>query len=291
MFRKILKIAGIAIAFLLVAVIVFYITVRQSVGKRMDKQYAVAVQSIELKSDSAALALGARLVISKGCTECHGEDLGGKVFINDPMMGNIIAANLTKGKGGIPQNYDVSDWVLALKHGLSREQKPLIFMPAQEFTWLSESDMAAIISYCQTVPNVDRELEPNDIGPMAKILTYFDQFHLLPAEMVDHERTLTKHVEPEISAAYGQYIATACEGCHRKNMQGGGPVAPGFPPVPNVTSSSRVGSWSTAEFTKALRTGEIPDGRILNPKDMPWTMSKAFTDVEIEALHLYLISI
>jgi hypothetical protein len=74
-------------------------------------------------------------------------------------------------------------------------------------------------------------------------------------------------------------------------MQGGGPVAPGFPPVPNVTSTSRVASWSTEAFTKALRTGEIPDGRILDPKNMPWTMSKAFTDVEIQALHLYLKSI
>jgi cytochrome c553 len=291
MLRKFLKITGIIFGILVVGILAFYLIIRHNVGKRIDKQYAVTVQSIELKTDSAALALGARLVVSKGCTECHGEDLGGKIFIQDPMMGNLIAANLTKGKGGLPQDYNVNDWVLALKHGLNREQKSLLFMPAQEFTWLSESDMAAIISYCQQVPNVDREFKPNSLGPMANILTYFDQLPLFPAELVPHDRTLTKHIEPEISIAYGHYIATACEGCHRKNMQGGGPVAPGFPPVPNVSSTSRVASWSTEEFTKTLRTGETPDGRILDPKDMPWTMSKAFTDVEIQALHLYLKSI
>jgi mono/diheme cytochrome c family protein len=191
MFRKFLKITGIIIVICVIGLISFYFVIKSSVGKRIDKQYAVSVQDIELNTDSAALALGARLVVTKGCTECHGEDLGGKVFIQDQMMGTIIASNLTRGEGGLPQDYSVSDWVLALKHGLSRDQKSLIFMPAQEFTWLSEADMASIISYCQQIPNVDRTLEVNDIGPMANILTYFNQFQLLPAELVNHDRTLT----------------------------------------------------------------------------------------------------
>jgi hypothetical protein len=93
MLRKFLKITGIIFGILVVGILAFYLIIRHNVGKRIDKQYAVTVQSIELKTDSAALALGARLVVSKGCTECHGEDLGGKIFIQDPMMGLIGSKN------------------------------------------------------------------------------------------------------------------------------------------------------------------------------------------------------
>jgi hypothetical protein len=40
-----------------------------------------------------------------------------------------------------------------------------------------------------------------------------------------------------------------------------------------------------------LRTGVTPEGKKLNPKFMPWTMTKDMTDDELKAIYLYLKSL
>jgi cytochrome c553 len=291
MLKKILKISGIALGSIVLLAAVFYAKVCISVGNRLDKTYTLTPQAVHVPTDSTSYALGGRLIKAKGCTDCHSSDMGGKVFIDDPALGFIVARNLTKGKGGLPLDFATSDWVLALKHGLDRDHKPLMIMPAHEYTHLSEQDMAAIIAYCSQLPNVDRELPESSVGPLGKVLTDLGKLPLIPAEMIDHDKTLVKEIVPAISVSYGQYIATACEGCHRKDMKGGDPIAPGFPVVADISSSGHPANWTDDQFIQTLRTGTTPEGKVLDPKDMPWTMTKEFTDIELKALHLYLKSI
>lgn len=291
MVKKILKVAGIVFGLVVVIIAGYYTKVYISTEKRIHRKYAVDVQPIALNTDSAQLELGARLIKAKGCTECHGSDLGGKVFVDDPALGLLIAANLTKGKGGRPADYNTEDWVLALKHGLRRDRTPLLFMPSHEFTLLSEQDMGAIIAYCSALPNVDRELPKNNLGPLAKILSDLGKLPLFPAEMIDHSRKLVKEVKAEISVAYGKYLSTSCLGCHRENMKGGEPVAPGFPVVADISTTGNPGKWTDEQFIQTLRTGVTPEGKALKPEEMPWPMAKEFTDLELKALHLYLNSL
>src|SRR5690606_3981718 len=106
-----------------------------------------------------------------------------------------------------------------------------------------------------------------------------------------HAAKLKRNVKAEVSAEYGKYLSIACQGCHRENMKGGDPVGPGFPDVADISSTGNPGKWTTEQFVNTLRTGNTPEGKILNPKDMPWTMTKAYTDLELHALHLYLRSL
>ena len=291
MLTKILKIAGIVIGVIVLVVAAFYLKVYISTENRINKQYSVKVEELELESDSTIIAYGARLITTKGCDDCHGKDLGGSIFVDDPALGFLVARNLTKGKGGLPADYDLNDWMLALKHGLRKDGKPLLFMPSHEYTLLSKSDMNAIVAYCSQLSPIDRELPESSVGPIGRVLTDLGKFPLLPAEMIDHSRPLTVYVKSEVSAEYGKYLSIACQGCHRPNMKGGEPVAPGFPIVADISSTGNPGKWSTDQFIKTLRTGHTPEGKELNPKEMPWTMTKAYTDVELQALHLYLKSI
>lgn len=291
MFKKILKITGIVLGAIVVLVAGFYIKVCVSVSNRQHTTYDVTPQSIHMSYDSAALAVGARYVKTKGCTDCHGEDLGGKIFVNDPALGFLVAKNLTKGKGGLPQDFAVEDWVLALKHGLNRERTPLLFMPAHEFTHLSEKDMSAVIAYCSTLPPIDREFEESSVGPLGKVLTDLGKLPLFPAEMIDHNRMLVKEVKNEVSVDFGKYLSTGCQGCHRENMKGGEPVAPGFPVVADISSTGNPGKWTDEQFITTLRTGVTPEGKVLNPAQMPWTMTKDMNEVELKALHVYLKSL
>jgi mono/diheme cytochrome c family protein len=290
--KKILKVTSIILGVSVVIIAGYFTKAYLSVESRRHTHYKVTPQPLSIRTDSAQLALGGRLVKAKGCEECHGQDLGGKIFADDPMLGHLIASNLTKGKGGLPKNHNTEDWTLALKHGIRRDEKPLLFMPAHEFAMLSEADMGAIIAYCSQLPPVDREFpEGNSLGPLGYILTDIGMLPMFPAEMINHDRQLVKQVKSEISIEFGKYISTSCEGCHRNSMKGGDPVAPGFPVVADISSTGNPGKWSDEQFITTLRTGKTPEGKILNPKEMPWTMAKEFNDVELKALHLYLNSL
>lgn len=291
MLKKILKITGIVLAAVLLVVAAFYTKVYISTENRIHKKYAVEVQKLSIKTDSATLAYGQRLITTKGCDDCHGADLGGRAFIDDPALGLIIAGNLTTGKGGLPADFGVEGWTLALKHGLTKNGVPLLFMPSHEYCHLTETDMQAIIAYCSQLPAVDREHPESSIGPVGRVLTDLGKFPLLPAEMIDHSAKLVKDIKPEVSTTYGKYLSIACQGCHRENMKGGEPVGPGFPVVADISSTGNISKWTTDQFMETLRTGKTPEGKVLNPKEMPWTMTKAYSDIELQALHQYLKSI
>lgn len=288
MLKRIFKIIGIVLGVVILIAIGFYAKAYYSTEGRRNKIYDVTPPQLAISSDSAILAHGKRLVTTKGCDECHGADLGGKVFIDDPALGYLYASNLTKGKGGLPNDYSIEDWVRALKHGLSREGKSLLFMPSQEFTLLSAKDMSAIIAYCSQLPNVDRERPESTLGPVGRILTDLGELPMFPAEKIDHTATFVNEVTPEVSVEFGKYLAVACEGCHRPTMKGGPPVAPGFPPVADISATGNAAKWTDEQFMTTLRTGVTPEGKTLKPQEMPWTMTRAYTDVELKALHLYL---
>lgn len=291
MIKKILKGLLFVVGGLIIIAGGFYLKVYFSTESRLNKVYDVTPQALIISPDSALLQKGQRLSVVKGCVECHGEGLSGKMVIDDPALAFLPAPNLTKGKGGLPPDHGITDWVLALKHGIRRDGKPLWLMPSHEFAVLSEEDMKAIIAYAASVPPVDNEFPKPSLGPVGRILTDLGKLPLLPAEMINHDVSLVKTVREEVSVEFGKYLSTSCQGCHRENMKGGDPIAPGFPVVLDISSTGNPGKWTTEQFISTLRTGVTPEGRVLKPEEMPWPMAKEMTDTELSALHLYLKSL
>ena len=227
---------------------------------------------------------------TKGCQSCHGDDLSGKVWLDDPMLGQIVTANLTKGKGGLPQDYSTNDWLRSLKHGLKRDSTPLRIMPSHEISHLAEEDMNALIAYLSQLQPIDHSLPETSIGILGYILTDLGQILMIPADSIDHTRALTKNVTREISVGFGAYLSANCSGCHRKNMKGGPPLAPGFPVVADITSTGNPGKWTEEQFINTLRTGTTPEGKELNPTEMPWVAFKNYNETEMKALYMFLKS-
>lgn len=58
-----------------------------------------------------------------------------------------------------------------------------------------------------------------------------------------------------------------------------------MPAAQNITPAA-IGSWTLADFSRALRTGKRPDGTTINQL-MPWPFTAQMTDTEINALWLY----
>ena len=164
-FKKALKWTGIVLGSLVGLLLVAYAVVYFQTESRFAKIYNIAPAALIIPRDSASLARGEHLTKIKGCQDCHGKDLVGKAFLDDPAVGRFIASNLTKGKGGLPANYSEADWVRALRHGIGTDGKGLLAMPSHETTKMSDQDLAAVIAYCQSLQPVDRELPDHHVAP------------------------------------------------------------------------------------------------------------------------------
>ena len=152
----------------------------------LSRRYRIAQSPVTATSDSASLRWGEHRATAIGkCQECHGADLGGRLLVDNLQSGRLAAPNLTSGRGGTGDWSD-ADWERAIRHGVRRNGRPLLFMPAEAFAPMSDKDLAALVGYLRTVPPVDRELSSPRVGPVARTLFLFTAFPLVSAELIDH---------------------------------------------------------------------------------------------------------
>ena len=259
--------------------------------RRMHAGYAISPPLPTVSTDAGAVARGEHVATIRGCRGCHGPDLAGETFIDAPLVARLSGANLTKGRiGGAASDVDM---VRAIRHGVAADGHPLLFMPAQEFSALSEQDMGDLLAYVHSVPAVTRAAPANSVGPLGRLLFLTGKIPLLPAELVDHHQPVPD-IAPSTPVAYGAYLAEACSGCHGRSYSGG-PI-PGTPPgwtVPaNLTPDpTGLAGWSEDDLKHALRDGVARGGRKLDTERMPVAMTRQLTDPEIGALYAYFRSL
>jgi mono/diheme cytochrome c family protein len=286
------KWAGIALGGVVGVLVLALAAVYGASEYRMSRHFDVPAAALALHDDPATLARGKHLVETRGCTDCHGANLGGTKFIDDPAMGTIFAANLTPGRGGAGTRLRTAeDWERAIRHGIKPDGKPLLVMPSDEFDEISDDDVAAMISYLRTLPPVDNEPASPRVGPLARVLYLAGKVPLIPAEAIDHSVRSRTAPPAGPTAEYGAYVAKGCAGCHGPSFSGGEipGMPPGTPPAQNLTPdrTTGLGGWTEADFVRALREGRRPDGTELKPP-MPWRITAQLDDVEIRALWAYL---
>jgi mono/diheme cytochrome c family protein len=260
---------------------------------RLNKTYAVDPGSIDVPSDSEVIEEGKRLAAIRGCTDCHGDDLGGKLMIADPAIGTIYATNLTSGDGGVGSHYGNKDFLRAIRHGIDSDGHGLIVMPSSEYFVLRDADAGALIAYINSLPPVDREIPQPSLGPLGRVLFTLGQLPPLAAEIVDHDAPRPDAPEEVVGEEFGAYLATSCMGCHSGDFAGG-PV-PGAPPdapqAANLTPAGNLANWSQDEFIQTMRTGLTPEGKTLDPSLMPWPIANSMTEVELQALWAFLANL
>lgn len=290
--RKWLKRTGIGLGGLVAALVLAAGVVYAASEAKMNEVVEIPGAAFVPSADPAQLARGEHMATAIGkCGDCHGADLGGKVFIEAGPLGTLIASNLTTGKGGVLGKYDDAALERAIRHGVRFDGKPLVFMPSHEYYYLTDADVSAIMAYMRTLPPVDRELPATTVGPLGRTLFLAGKFPLLPAQTMDHAAERPTPA-PGATVEYGAYLAMVggCRGCHGMDLAGK-PTgeAPGTPPPPNLTRAG-LGSWTERDFHTALKTGKRPDGSTINTF-MPWMSTAKMTDEEIRAVWLYLQSV
>jgi mono/diheme cytochrome c family protein len=241
-------------------------------------------------NDAAAVARGEHVVRSLAkCVDCHANDLGGSTVIDDPAFAVLFGPNLTTGRGGILAGYSDAALERAIRHGIARDGRRLMVMPSNEYQYLSDDDVGAIIAYLRTVAPVDRDPVETTVGPIARALYAKGDLPLFPFEGVTHGEESVPAVPIDSTVEYGRYLGTiGCSGCHGATY-GGGKIPgtpPDWPPPANLTPTG-IGHYTYTDFQRALRDGVRPDGSAINPF-MPIAATKQMSEVEFAAIWKYL---
>lgn len=279
--RLLLKLTAALVVLLVVALAIAYIVTE----RRLSRTWQVKTPPVSVPSDPAAIERGKRLVtVVAPCFDCHGEDFGGKVMVDDPMMGRLSAANLTRGRGGIGATYTDEDWVRAMLHGVRKDGRSVVYMPSNEFRF-TEQDTGDMIAFFRSLPPVDREPPPTRVGPLPRVLSLAGAMPLVTADLIDHERVRFAAAPASTDAAtVGAYLLdrSGCRGCHNQDLSGGGGPPPG---ASNITPEG-IGAWTDDDFLKALRTHVRPNGTKIDAT-MPLAYGQ-MTDEELRAIFAYL---
>jgi mono/diheme cytochrome c family protein len=290
--RKVLKWIGIVlgsmIGLILIAAIVLYI----DANIRINKTYTIQPETVIFPTDPASIERGGHLSAIY-CAECHGDDYSGKTVFNNPPLGAISGLNLTPGEGGAGSEFTDANWVLAVRHGINPEGKPLLVMPSKDRYYLSDADFGDIIAYLKSLPPVNKKVDDPKLTPLGKILVAAGAFgDIISVETIDH--TGPRPVAPPegVTAMYGEYLVKSfgCTTCHGKNLSGGRDPNPAAPPAPDLTPGGDLGKWTDLNFINTIRGGIDPKQHKLT-EFMPWKYLSHMTDDELKAVWLYLQSL
>jgi hypothetical protein len=250
------------------------------------------------------------------CATCHSEidwskrpleavagtRFGGHIFGPEfglPAPFRVVAPNISPDPDFGAGKWKDADFARALRRGIGHDGRTLFdMMPYDEFSHLSDEDLASVIVYLRSVPPVHLQRPQTSLPEqMTKGLQPIAAADQVP--------------EPDQSdrVHYGSYLVTAgqCRWCHTPvgekdelltgmDFSGGhtfsGPFGPHGRQVVDLATlnltpdPSGIPYFDKATFVKALRTGHV-GARQLSTL-MPWSNFRNLTDDDLAAIFAYL---
>ena len=296
MIRRLIKWIGILLGSLIGLLVLAFVVLFLMGTARWDRlhgTYDVGVETPSIAADPASITRGEHVATIHMCQHCHLDNFSGQTA-RVPGIVTLSVPNLTSGLGGVGAANTDEDWVRAIRHGVGQDGRGLALMPSATWYYLSDEDLADLIAYLKSLPPVDNEMDPTDLGPIGRVMLILGQ---LPPEIVpdvtviDHDDPRPIAPKPGVTVEYGEYLARTCALCHGASFNGqtireGGNVYVAL----NLTKGGEVGYWTEEQFIKTLRTGVTPGGHRMK-NFMPWKYFGRMTDDELKAVWLYLQSL
>jgi mono/diheme cytochrome c family protein len=279
--KRLLRWIGIALGSLVCLAIVAYgvlYVLSERVFGRIYERPAVAF-AITIPSDPASIVEGRRLATVRGCNDCHGKEVEGQVMFDQPMIGRVVAPNLTAAV----RKYSDAELEAIIRHGVRPDGRSLLIMPSEVFAAMNDEDLAKIIAFLKSVPETAGPGPSVSAGPMGRLGLVTGQFKMV-AQLI--AETVPPPEATSEEAKHGRYLArTICAGCHGTALHGD--TNPEF-----TTPDLRVvAAYSPDDFARLLRTGVALGGRDVGVmSEQARKYLSQLTDAEIAALYSYLHS-
>jgi mono/diheme cytochrome c family protein len=228
----------------------------------------------------AQLADGPRQLRVLGCLSCHGDMLLGDLFMDEPGLARIYAPNLTQ----IAAKASDQQLAQAVRQGIGYDGRPLLIMPSEGYQFMTDAEVASLISAIRTFPKGGRETPAASFGFMGRVGVALGKFHTAPELVETYRKSPIPDFGPQLAA--GRHIvAVNCAECH-------GPILKGQEVKPGSIAPdlSIAGAYDLEQFKTLLRTGVPPGGKKLGM--MASVARNDFShlkDEEIAAIHAYLV--
>ena len=267
-----------ALLALVAGVAVFVFAASERVLRR---QWDVASTAVAVPTDGTAIERGRHVALTRGCLDCHGDQLEGQVFFDEPHVARLIAPNLTK----VARERSAAELERAIRHGVNADGRTVRGMPSNIFYQLSDEDLGDLVAFLRASPVVERELPDTEVRLLGRVGLATGKFRLA-AELVDAAEP-RRAVDAADPLALGRYVAaTTCTECHGDDLRGN----PEFKvPTPDLAI---VAGYTPEQFRDLMRHGRSAWNR---PLDLMKRVAVArfahLTDAEVEALHAYLGSL
>jgi mono/diheme cytochrome c family protein len=281
-------IAGVAV----LGVAAFFVAVMLG-ERKMQRRIAVEVAAVKPRDDAQGLERGRYLYLSRGCTDCHGIDGGGKAVVDDGKGMLIMAPDITRGPGGVVAAYRDVDWTRAIRHGIKPDGRPVMIMPSEDYNRLTDQDLGALVGYVRQMPPAQGRAAVIQLPMIVKALYAVGAIQDAAAK-IDHRLPPAAPVPEGPTVEHGAYVANACIGCHGPRLDGG--RIPGAPPDWPPAASLRSGTGPMKAYVDAkafgdmMKSGKRPDGSAISGV-MPFLSLKEMKDIDVQALYLYLRSL
>jgi mono/diheme cytochrome c family protein len=257
--------------------------------RKMRRTVDVQVAAIGLPVAQDRIAHGRYLYETRGCTDCHGADGAGRIFVDDGSI-RVGGPQIAPGAANVTASYRVEDWVRAIRHGVAPSGRPLMVMPSEDYNRMSDDDLGALVAYLRSMPAVSGRPGVIELPLPVRVLYGYGAIQDA-AQKIDHRLAPHPPMSESAGVEYGRYVANMCIGCHGEGLAGG--KVPGGPPDWPAAANLTPGAGSAmpryaepAAFVSMMRTGKRPDGAAIAV--MPFESLGKMRDVELQALHAYL---
>lgn len=219
---------------------------------------------------------GARLSRVLGCAGCHGADLTGQPWDEDPAIAISFSSNLTRA---VPA---YSDAMLerAIRYGVRADGSQLWGMPSELFTHLDPADMAALIAHLRRIRPAGVVHPRIRFGPRGREQVARGEYR--SASRLVREQRNVWPVRLDRKHDRARYMVRAtCAECHGVELRG-----------QNGTPDLIVASaYSRDEFRHLMKTGESVTRRDLGlMAQVARSRFSHLTEGEADAIYDYLLA-
>ena len=237
----------------------------------VQRRYPLASTTVRADLTPKQVRRGAHLVAITGCADCHGPKLTGRLLYSASPL-PVYAGNLLRSAKAM------SDGELerAIRYAVAPDATSLWGMPSGSYRYLSEDDVASLVSWLRSRPPDGPARPPPRFAIAARLALL--KGTLEPAAAVAADSPSSLDMGPRYDG--GRYLARiACGECHGTDLNGTG-AAPDL---------NRIVRYDRPAFFALLREGRGADASVLPAMHrLARVRFRFFADYEIMALYEYL---
>lgn len=263
--RKALEVSALALAFAGALPLYVYLASEALIERR----YPLPVIEEPLAASEKG-ERGAHLARIAGCADCHGPDLQGRREGMGPLR--LWSTNLRIDVSQI----SAGEFERAVRRGLAPDATSLWGMPSQDYMYMSESDVADLYGWLQSLGPSGR-VKPKPVWNLrARFALIRDR--IVPAAIATRDAPSSLDMGPRYDG--GRYLArVACSECHGTDLAG----SAGAPDLISVAAYNR-----TAFFDLLRRGWGARRQRLHAMSRLARLRFHVLADYEIMALFDYL---